>query len=151
VTSKRLQEREARVARLRAKAAPTRAARARADEEAYALWRGGHLEPWRISMALDSKGLEGPEVDIACGAQEPEVDLWEAGELYPTWEQVVALAELTGLTPKFLLFQTKHHEFNTSLRFHMPGYKREPPVLSFTPKAIREHADRLQQPPRPPA
>jgi hypothetical protein len=40
--------------------------------------------------------LEGPEVDIACGAKEPDVDRWEEGELYPTWEQLVLLAELTG-------------------------------------------------------
>ncbi len=34
-------------------------------------------------------------VDIACGAQEPAVDEWEAGTRYPSFEQLLALAALT--------------------------------------------------------
>lgn len=51
--------------------------------------------PERITSALDLRGLYGPEVDRACGVEEPAVDLWEAGDLVPTREQVEALARLT--------------------------------------------------------
>lgn len=46
-------------------------------------------------MALDSCGLEGPEVDVACGGVEPMVDEWETGERVPTPEQMELLADLT--------------------------------------------------------
>ena len=52
-------------------------------------------------MALDLRGLEGPEVDIACGVVEPAVDMWEAGTLVPTREQVAALAVLTDFPVTF--------------------------------------------------
>jgi transcriptional regulator with XRE-family HTH domain len=55
--------------------------------------------PARITIALNAAGLYGPEVDRACGVEEPTVDLWESGELVPTREQVEALAELCGVTP----------------------------------------------------
>lgn len=55
--------------------------------------------PARITAALDAAGLWGPEVDRACGVEEPTVDLWEAGELVPTPDQVRALAKLCGVTP----------------------------------------------------
>lgn len=57
--------------------------------------------PERITTALDAAGLWGPEVDRACGVEEPTVDLWESGALVPTRGQVEALAALTGLTPAF--------------------------------------------------
>lgn len=57
--------------------------------------------PERITTALDAAGLWGPEVDRACGVEEPAVDLWETGELVPTREQVEALAELCGVTAAF--------------------------------------------------
>jgi hypothetical protein len=59
----------------------------------------GKPNPARITTALDAAGLWGPEVDRACGVEEPTVDLWESGELVPTREQVEALAELCGVTP----------------------------------------------------
>jgi hypothetical protein len=65
-------------------------------EEAERLWAAGRAKPWRITSALDIRGLYGPEVDEACGVKEPTVDKWEAGEVYPTWEQLLALATLTG-------------------------------------------------------
>jgi hypothetical protein len=73
----------------------------RASEEAdkvraYQRWRQGLVCPDRITTALNVRSLYGPEVDRACKAQEPEVDQWEAGERYPTWEQLLALAALTG-------------------------------------------------------
>lgn len=111
------------------------------DERAQQLWAGGHLTPWRITLCLDEKGLYGPEVDIACGAAEPDVDLWEAGELYPTWEQVQKLAELCGVTPRFLM--DDHADVSrirwdrTTLRFHLPKSGEYDLVERFTPEAVR--------------
>lgn len=51
--------------------------------------------PYRITQALDSRGLDGPEVDEACGVEEPAVDQWETGELIPTPGQIELLAKLT--------------------------------------------------------
>jgi hypothetical protein len=97
--------------------------------------------PWRITVVLDAKGLYGPEVDEACGAAEPDVDLWEAGVLYPTWEQVQRLAELCGVTPRFLmdddgiLGTTVWGQ--STLRFHAPMDEVRV-VEKFTPEAIRD-------------
>lgn len=52
-------------------------------------------------MALDAKGLYGPEVDLACGAAEPDVDRWETGELVPSPAQLALLAKLTDCTVEF--------------------------------------------------
>jgi hypothetical protein len=86
---------------------------------------------------LDAQALYGPEVDKACGAEEPDVDLWEAGKLYPTWRQVLMLAELTGNTPRFLC--TKRDTLtvaDTSLRFH--GHTDErPTVWAFDMDVVR--------------
>lgn len=57
--------------------------------------------PKRITIALDLMNLYGPEVDIACGVVEPAVDMWEAGTLVPTPEQVRALSALTGFPINF--------------------------------------------------
>lgn len=57
--------------------------------------------PERITTALNAAGLWGPEVDRACGVEEPAVDLWESGELVPSREQMEALARLCGVTPVF--------------------------------------------------
>jgi hypothetical protein len=57
--------------------------------------------PGRITFALDFQSLDGPSVDRACLAEEPAVDQWEAGEAAPTWEQLVALAGLTGYPVPF--------------------------------------------------
>jgi len=107
------------------------------DRIAYRLWRAGELQPYMITNALDAMGLFGPEVDRACGAEEPDVDLWEAGKLYPTWRQVLLLAKLTGKTPRFLCtrrepLQPEH----TSMRFHMPIDGR-PPVWEFDMDAVK--------------
>lgn len=68
------------------------------DPEGYELWAAGKLVPARITQLLDRHQLYGPEVDIACGATEPAVDKWEAGEWYPTWEQACRLADLVLAT-----------------------------------------------------
>ena len=52
--------------------------------------------PERITLALDMRQLYGPEVDRACGVEEPAVDEWEAGTRVPTPEQIALLAELTN-------------------------------------------------------
>lgn len=72
-------------------------------ERLEADYRSGRLpaQPYRITTALDLRSLEGPEVDIACLAEEPAVDDWEAGKSQPTWEQLLALARLTDFPPKF--------------------------------------------------
>lgn len=68
-------------------------------QEAERLIATGRIVPARITIALDMCGLEGPEVDTACGAAEPDVDMWELGRAVPTADQVRKLAELTGFHP----------------------------------------------------
>lgn len=112
-------------------------ARKSADAIAYKLWRAGELRPDRITLALNARALYGPEVDEACGASEPDVDLWEAGKLYPTWEQVLLLAKLTGVTPRLLCTRGQDLRVSdTSLRFH--GYRddAEPPVTTYPPDVV---------------
>lgn len=74
------------------------AARQQADERLIA---HGTINLRRITQALDAGGHEGPEVDQACGVQEPVVDEWEAGTRTPTREQLGRLADLTGVTVAF--------------------------------------------------
>lgn len=85
---------------------------ARAQREADLL-ATGVPNPRRITAALDANALDGPEVDIACGGQEPMVDEWEAGTRQPTPDQVRLLADLTGFTVEF---------------FYLPG---PPPLTGF--------------------
>jgi hypothetical protein len=107
------------------------------DRIAYRLWRAGELQPYLITTALDAMGLFGPEVDRACGAQEPDVDLWEAGKLYPTWRHVQLLAKLTGKTARFLCTRREPlRPEHTSMRFHMPLDDR-PPVWEFDMDAVK--------------
>ncbi|HZN71229.1 MAG TPA: hypothetical protein VFC00_06045 [Micromonosporaceae bacterium] len=73
-----------------------RYAKAQQRQEEQRLLAEARPVPARITIALDFRGLEGPEVDIACGAEEPAVDLWECGVEVPTAEQVRLLADLTG-------------------------------------------------------
>ena len=103
-------------------------------------WKDGRLRPFVISQALDMCGLYGPQVDEACGTVEPAVDMWEAGQLYPTWDELKALAELTLYPLAF--FTTAAHEAitveDTTRRFTLqPGEELPPrPVLCFEPAAI---------------
>lgn len=59
------------------------------------------INPHRITQALDLRGMDGPDVDVACGAAEPAVDEWEAGTRVPTGRQLRKLAALTGFPPAF--------------------------------------------------
>lgn len=151
----RLSEQEVEV---RARAATARRNQATARREAddaiaYRLWQAGELRPYRITRALDAKALYGPEVDAACGANEPDVDLWEAGKLYPTWEQVILLAKLTGVTPRFLCTPDPHQlrVEDTSLRFH--GYRDgdEPLVVTFLPEAVAAAVGKVSTDSGPPS
>lgn len=114
------------------------------DEQARQKWLMGLVVPAHITMALDGADLHGQQVDWACGVQEPAVDNWEAGRLYPTWEQILRLAELTGRRPSY--FMAPVHDitslYDTSMRFHLSFAERHPmpalPVHRFTYEALRQ-------------
>lgn len=146
-----------------ARTTPLSQAQERDADEAHRRWLAGELIPDRITHVLDLRMLDGPEVDEQCLAHEPEVDLWEAGKLYPSWEQVEALARLVDFPPIFLFRPPRcppiRYE-DTSLVFHMDGpapvrppglagqldlFDEPPPdgpVLRFTRAALTEAAAR---------
>lgn len=107
------------------------------DAETRRRYDAGLVVPHYITLALDAQGLHGPEVDEACGAHEPDVDRWEAGELYPTWEQLRALAELTGVTPAYFVRPVEDRvEITwTTAQFHVKNWTPKPPILAFKPSA----------------
>jgi transcriptional regulator with XRE-family HTH domain len=110
-------------------------------DEARRRWTAGQVVPHRITLALDSCRLDGPEVDEACGVQEPAVDRWERGTLYPTWDQLCALALLTDFPVAFFAEPADENPIETNVHFRpiegKPVYERQPrPVLAFTEKAI---------------
>lgn len=114
--------------------ADTRASKAAHDR--------GELKPWRVTMALNLRQLYGPEVDTACDAAEPDVDDWEAGTLYPRWEQVVLLAKLVG-NPVGFFYQGGEPATGTificggsaELRREM-AKPRPDPILQYTHDAL---------------
>lgn len=102
-------------------------------------WRAGHLQPFTITWALDTRNLHGPEVDHACGVREPAIDHWETGTLYPTWPQLLALAVLTAHPVRY--FTSVHEPIgfeHTTMRFHLRKRDKPPPPLvrCFLPEAI---------------
>lgn len=109
-----------------------------AHDKALSDWWAGRVVPHLITMALDADGLYGPDVDRACLVAEPTVDRWEAGEVYPSWEQLCALAELTGKQPSWFMEAGQNHltEWDTTMRFHAKLGEPKPPVLRFTQAAI---------------
>jgi len=116
----------------------SRTVRHASDRIAYRLWRAGQLQPYLITMNLDAAGLFGPGVDEACGAAEPDVDLWEAGQLYPTWDQLLKLAELVGTTPRRLCERRDILAVSqTSMRFHGYADDERPRVWMFDQDAVR--------------
>lgn len=108
----------------------------------YQDWQHGRVVPHRITMALDLHGHHGPEVDAACGVEEPAVDMWEAGTLYPSWEQLQALAVICPqvLLAYFVLPLIDPLPLATSLRFHRVGGRatdqREPPAVRCYPPEV---------------
>lgn len=113
-------------------------ARAESDRIAHEKWRMGLVIPAHITYALDKHDLQGPEVDIACGAREPDVDLWEAGKLYPRWDQILLLSKLTQTRPvRFMAPVNTLSVYETSMRFHLrPGERLPFPVHRFTHSAL---------------
>lgn len=104
-------------------------------------WAEGLVIPAHITLALDAGDHFGPEVDAACLAEEPEVDLWELGKLYPKWEQLVALAQLTGKLPDMFMAPVRPaiSMYETSMRFHTrPQERPNPPVVRFSVRAMTE-------------
>lgn len=113
--------------------------------EAKTRWQRGLTVPHRITLALDIARLDGPEVDEACGVQEPAVDLWECGRLYPTWEQLCRLAQLTGFPVAFFtaplaseppILVNVHRQMPNGRTLFEP-VRQERPVPAFTQSAIR--------------
>lgn len=101
-------------------------------------WAAGMVVPYNITTALDAMSLHGPEVDAACGVREPAVDMWEAGKLYPTWHQLVALAELTHCTPRFFTVAFRGlSPFDTTLRFHAKLAPCEQSVMRYPDDVVR--------------
>lgn len=94
------------------------------------------LVPARITIALDLSELYGPEVDAACDAAEPDVDRWEAGELYPTWQQVELLAALTDFPVHFFFLPIDAERPWTTLDIHLPGPVLSRRVVSWQPGAF---------------
>ncbi|MGV9836660.1 hypothetical protein ACWDUL_21065 [Nocardia niigatensis] len=133
LTTTEIQQRRHQILQARNKAV---AAQAALEAEGRRLWRAGRLIPWRITIALDHKGLEGPGVDIACGATEPAVDQWEAGILYPTWEQTRLLAELCGVTVPFLCAGDMLPAQPLCRKWNQHHADTPPPVTAFQPEAI---------------
>lgn len=117
--------------------------------EARNRWLRGLVVPHRITLALDIRKLDGPEVDEACGVEEPTVDLWECGRVYPTWEQLLKLAVLTGFDVAFFtapLAAEPLMVINLHRPVHPSGFphesvfeavRQERPVPAFTQAAIR--------------
>lgn len=135
---------------LHAAANRTAASRREDNRVAFQRWRAGQVCPTRITMALDLRQLYGPDVDRACKAKEPEVDQWEAGERYPRWEQLCALADLTGFTPRWFTINDQDSGpiplWRTSIWFHMPAAERRayerhhrPPIMTY-PRAVIDEA-----------
>lgn len=132
LTPEQARQRDALALRRQAQSAERRA---EDDRIAREKWAAGMVVPHNITLALDTLGLEGPEVDLACNAREPEVDMWEAGKLYPRWDQLVALAELTERTPRFFVdARPRLSIFDTSMKFHVDPRSltmRELPVMWY--------------------
>lgn len=118
----------------------TTADRERQERDAKMRWAAGKVVPAHITRALDLLELYGPEVDRTCGVQEPAVDQWEAGLLYPTWDQLRALAELTGRpVGYFVMDSIAIDPARTSMRFHDRTLMQDPglpPVLRYTEAAL---------------
>lgn len=112
------------------------------DRSNYRDWHDGKVIPYRITALLNLNMLYGPKVDEACGVAEPQVDMWEDGVLYPTWEQLQLLADLCGVSPRAFMIESTPLTFDdTSMKFHLTAAQRReppppPPVLEFTPEAI---------------
>jgi len=70
------------------------------------------------------------------------VDRWESGELYPTWEQLRALAELTQFPVGYFVGDgVPIRAADTSLRFHVRVDDEPDPVLAYPADVVRRTVD----------
>jgi hypothetical protein len=110
------------------------------EQQARRAWAAGKVIPHRITTALDAGELYGPEVDAACGVAEPAVDEWEAGTLYPTWEQLCALAALVDLSVHAFTMEPSAGAITGWICDRRRGggctLVQSDPVLEFTAEAI---------------
>ncbi|WP_043736172.1 hypothetical protein [Nocardia asiatica] len=105
---------------------------AHAEKMGHRMWAAGQLIPYLITLALGDR--HGPGVDIACGAAEPAVDRWELGQLYPSWAQTQALAQLTGWSvPSLCRSVTAAGPLCATTAKALAG---PPPILRFDPEAV---------------
>lgn len=134
LTADEIRERQSRRNRSRTLIAQ---ATARHDAEAKAGWAAGLVRPYLLTQWLDYRGLDGPEVDTACGVAEPTVDLWEEGRVYPSWEQLQALARLCGIHPVRFV-RTEEHDGPLFMcgRGAAAAYRAPDPVYRFDPLAL---------------
>lgn len=119
--------------------------------------RGGAPWPARITQALDLPAgggppLEGPEVDVACGAVEPAVDRWETGEEIPTLDQLQRLADLTGYRLGFFFLEPVELDVSAAWFCVRSGkgkgcYRGDDPALE---RALAEPAQQLELTAAPP-
>jgi hypothetical protein len=117
-----------------------RAGRAPGAAAAHRRWHDGLVVPWRITTALDIRELHGPQVDVDLGVEDPSVDMWEAGILYPTWDEMLRLAVLTDFPVAFFTETPGRpvRAVDTSLRFHarLDDVDEREPVLAFPPNVV---------------
>lgn len=79
--------------------------------------------PYRITMALGDR--YGPEVDHACGVEEPAVDQWETGERIPTPEQIELLARYTDYPVDFFYRAAPEPMRGTAFMCRRTGPKKD--------------------------
>lgn len=94
----------------------SKAARQQREEKLLA---EGRPVPARITIALNLGGHEGPEVDLAVGTfegnLEGDVDAWERGDAVPSAEQVRLLSQLTGFGLRYFYEPIEPGEFTSPL------------------------------------
>lgn len=93
--------------------------------DAFTAWSAGALRPWRLTAVFKRTGIaKGDWVDVACNAaaEVQEVDLWEAGGVYPKWEHVVRFAALSD-TP---LAELLRDDDDPDTRIRVLPYARHP-------------------------
>jgi hypothetical protein len=105
-------------------------------QQAERLIATGKIVPARITIALDMRMLEGPEVDVMCGAEEPAVDMWELGLWVPTAEQLAKLADLTGFQVAWFYKPIKPGPFTSSPIFVCDRSKRKNGCTVLEPDVI---------------
>lgn len=106
-------------------------------EEARLVWEFGELSPYKLTLWMDYRGINGPEVDHHCGVEEPTVDQWEAGTVYPTWEQLLALAEFCQIPVWYFTEESVVDQGQFFICSRSRKLPPEPPrITAYTPEAL---------------